>query len=197
VQAEAPPGALFSQMRKLVRAGGMEPQDIAFYFTHWLTDLAGAEPTPLNGCEKFVLKFPHAVLISFIRSFSVLDGLAVKNETEVWALPPQPHGARLGRQFVQSQPRTEHTTTLLARTHTNRVTAPSTARLRAGLRGVSHLAVGRAGLGSTADGHHSDRHHAPRHSGAGARQAASHPRGVLVTSARGVRTASLHRVFTL
>lgn len=59
------------------------PQDIAFYFTHWLTDLAGAEPTPLHGCEKFVLKFPHAVLISFVRSFGVLDKLAVQSETEV------------------------------------------------------------------------------------------------------------------
>jgi len=84
VQAEAPPGALFTTMRKLVMSGGMAPQDIAFYFTHWLTDLAGAEPSPLFGCEKFVLKFPLPVLISFIRSFGVLDKLAVKNETEVF-----------------------------------------------------------------------------------------------------------------
>ena len=27
-----------------------------------LTDLAGAEPTPLGGCEKFVTKFPLNVL---------------------------------------------------------------------------------------------------------------------------------------
>jgi len=62
----------------------MAPADIAFYFTHWLTDLAGAEPTPLFGCEKFVLKFPLAVLLSFVRSFGVLDKLAVKSETEVF-----------------------------------------------------------------------------------------------------------------
>ena len=48
-----------------------------------LTDLAGAEPSPLGGAEKFVLKFPHAVLDSFIRSFSVLNDLAVASETEV------------------------------------------------------------------------------------------------------------------
>ena len=56
-------------------------RDVALYFVHWLTDLvgrparsapagsalsgpgsqAGAEPTPLGGCEKFVIKFPlHA-----------------------------------------------------------------------------------------------------------------------------------------
>jgi hypothetical protein len=56
---------------------------VAFYFVHWLTDLAGAEPSPLGGAEKFVLKFPHAVLDSFIRSFAVLNELAVKTETAV------------------------------------------------------------------------------------------------------------------
>ena len=50
---------------------------------HWTTDLAGAEPSPLGGAEKFVLKFPHAVLDSFIRSFAVLNELAVKSETAV------------------------------------------------------------------------------------------------------------------
>ena len=28
--------------------GAAKPEDIAFYFTHWLTDLAGAEPFPLE-----------------------------------------------------------------------------------------------------------------------------------------------------
>ena len=32
--------------------------DVAFYFVHWFADLAGAEASPLTGCEKFVLKFP-------------------------------------------------------------------------------------------------------------------------------------------
>ena len=63
---------------------GLDQADIAFYFTHWLTDLAGAEPSPLFGCEKFVLKFPLPVLISFIRSFGVLNELAVRTETEVF-----------------------------------------------------------------------------------------------------------------
>ena len=59
----------------------MGAKDVALYFVHWLTDLAGeaqeiggrfriqltvklvcteagAEPTPLGGCEKFVIKFP-------------------------------------------------------------------------------------------------------------------------------------------
>ena len=38
--------------------------------------------------EKFVLKFPHAVLDSFIRSFSVLNELAVKSESEVTTSNP-------------------------------------------------------------------------------------------------------------
>ena len=62
---------------------GVAPADVAFYFVHWLTDLAGAEPSPLGGAEKLVLKFPHAVLDSFVRSFEVLNALAVKSETAV------------------------------------------------------------------------------------------------------------------
>lgn len=75
---------------------------------HWLTDLAGAVPTPLEGSEKFVLQFPRPVLGSFIKSFggrleqnlvvfevhnridhdclvspvAVLNELAVKTETQ-------------------------------------------------------------------------------------------------------------------
>ena len=66
------------------------PSDVAFYFVHWLTDLAGAEPSPLGGGEKLVLKFPHAVLDSFIRSFSVLNDLALRTETQVTEEPPSP-----------------------------------------------------------------------------------------------------------
>ena len=61
-------------------SGGVANADIAFYFVHWLTDLAGAVPAPLNGAEKFVLKFPHSVLESFIRSFSVIHELAYASE---------------------------------------------------------------------------------------------------------------------
>lgn len=53
------------------------------YFVHWITDLAGAEPTPLAGCEKFVIKFPLPVLNSFLRSFSYVHQLANQSETEV------------------------------------------------------------------------------------------------------------------
>jgi len=56
----------------------------AFYFVHWLTDLAGAEPTPLQGAEKFVLRFPHSLLQAFIASFSFVGKLADKGETEVY-----------------------------------------------------------------------------------------------------------------
>ena len=42
VQAEAPPGALFSSMKALLDTGGLQSSDIAFYFVHWITDLAGA-----------------------------------------------------------------------------------------------------------------------------------------------------------
>ena len=76
VQAEAPPGALFSKMKSVVEQSETSNADIAFYFVHWLTDLAGALPTPLNGTEKFAAKFPHAVLGSFIRSFSCVQRLA-------------------------------------------------------------------------------------------------------------------------
>ena len=83
VQGEAPPAPLFAKFKEVMLEGGVAPSDVAFYFVHWLTDLAGAEPSPLGGGEKFVLKFPHAVLDSFIRSFAVLNDLAVATETEV------------------------------------------------------------------------------------------------------------------
>ena len=62
VQAEAPPGPLFSKFKAaILKNPEHSVSDIAFYFVHWLTDLAGAEPTPLNGSEKLVLRFPHPV----------------------------------------------------------------------------------------------------------------------------------------
>jgi len=83
VQGEAPPSALFAKFKQVMLSDSVTPSDVAFYFVHWLTDLAGAEPSPLGGGEKLVLKFPHAVLDSFIRSFSVLNDLALRTETQV------------------------------------------------------------------------------------------------------------------
>jgi hypothetical protein len=84
VQAEAPPGPLFQKFRKIITSGGANPADISFYFVHWLTDLAGAEPCPLEGCEKFVLKFPQRVLSSFLSSFQIVQTLDTRNESEVY-----------------------------------------------------------------------------------------------------------------
>ena len=67
VQAEAPPGALFSSFKKLIDDEGVDSADIAFYFVHWLTDLAGAVPTPLEGSTQFAVRFPQPVLASFLR----------------------------------------------------------------------------------------------------------------------------------
>jgi len=84
VQGEAPPGALFRSFKAMIRGGDAEPQDVAFYFVHWLTDLAGAEPFPLEGCTKFVLKFPQKVLTAFLLSFPVVQHLSSKSETQVF-----------------------------------------------------------------------------------------------------------------
>jgi len=86
VQAEAPPGAVFTKFREtLIRdhKSQVGKQDVALYFVHWLTDLAGAEPTPLGGCEKFVVKFPLEVLNSFLRSFEYVQRITEHTETEV------------------------------------------------------------------------------------------------------------------
>ena len=99
VQAEAPPGALFGKFKAAIASDGVAASDVAFYFVHWLTDLAGAVPSPLEGSEKFVLKFPQPVLGSFISSFSVVNELAHKTETQVmgrhchchYHTPPSPH----------------------------------------------------------------------------------------------------------
>lgn len=106
VQAEAPPGALLRKFREVVVQGGASSQDLSFYFLHWFTDLAGAEPYPQEGCEKFVLKFPLKVLNQFLESFAIVQHLSKKtNETQVleeylqwrWenhdpTLPPAPSG---------------------------------------------------------------------------------------------------------
>jgi hypothetical protein len=83
VQGEAPPGQLFSAFRNVIQNGNANSDDIAFYFLHWFADLAGAEPSPKEGLEKFVLKFPKRVLDQFIQSFPVLRGLSQNTETQV------------------------------------------------------------------------------------------------------------------
>lgn len=85
VQAEAPPGPLLQTLRCTVHSGNASQQDIAFYFAHWLTDLAGAVPTPLYGSEKFALGFPLKVLTSFVLSFSIVADLGKsQSETQVY-----------------------------------------------------------------------------------------------------------------
>jgi hypothetical protein len=82
VQAEAPPGALFRKFKRVVTSGQASPRELAFYFTHWFTDLAGAEPFPQEGCEKFVLKFPKHVLNQFLLSFSIVQNISAPGATE-------------------------------------------------------------------------------------------------------------------
>jgi len=84
VQAEAPPGALFGKFKKVMESGEATAADVAFYFVHWITDLAGAEPCPQEGCEKFVLNFPQRVLASFLSSFSIVQHLSSMTETQVF-----------------------------------------------------------------------------------------------------------------
>ena len=83
VQAEAPPAALFARFKERVRFNGVGPDSISFYFVHWLTALAGATPTPLNGCEKLVLGTPHSVLAGFIHSFHCVRRLKDQSPTQV------------------------------------------------------------------------------------------------------------------
>jgi len=76
---------LFSTFKQVIHEStDTRKSDVSMYFAHWLTDLAGAEPTPLRGSEKFVLRFPHPVLHLFISSFSLVNELVNKTETEVF-----------------------------------------------------------------------------------------------------------------
>jgi len=85
VQAEAPPGPLLRSLRTAVLTGNASQQDIAFYFVHWFTALAGSVPTPMTGSEKFVLGFPLKVLSSFVASFSAVWNLGIsQSETQVY-----------------------------------------------------------------------------------------------------------------
>jgi len=62
---------------------GNSAEDIGLYFLHWLTDLAGAEATPLAGAEKLTLKFPQHVLFSFLHSVPFVSQLVGMSETEL------------------------------------------------------------------------------------------------------------------
>jgi len=84
VQAEAPPGALFAKFKECITNGSASQKDVSFYFVHWLTDLAAAEPYPQDGCEKFVLKFPQKVLTAFLNSFTTVQRLSTHTETQVF-----------------------------------------------------------------------------------------------------------------
>ena len=122
MQAEAPPGLLLSQFKRLIRSGGITSADVAFYFVHWLTDLSAAEGSPLSGAEKFVVNFPHDVLQSFISSFPIVQQLATLSEVELmqrfleerWPtylgdLPTGPHAIALMRLVQQVQsPEAQH-----------------------------------------------------------------------------------------
>eukprot|EP00440_Ansanella_granifera_P034610 gb/GFBE01037548.1/.p1 GENE.gb/GFBE01037548.1/~~gb/GFBE01037548.1/.p1 ORF type:complete len:900 (+),score=162.41 gb/GFBE01037548.1/:1-2700(+) len=82
VQAEAPPGAMLTTFKGILASA--KSGDVAFYFFHWLTDLAGACGTPLAGCEKLVLKLPPAILTAFLWSIPYLKKLESMPETEVF-----------------------------------------------------------------------------------------------------------------
>lgn len=86
VQAEGPPGAILTKFKAALAGQGfrtLKQSDVAFYFVHWLTDLAGAEPKPLQGCTKFACKFPVPVLNSFVASFAYLENITCQTETKL------------------------------------------------------------------------------------------------------------------
>uniref|UniRef100_A0A7S4BGT0 Uncharacterized protein n=2 Tax=Chrysotila carterae TaxID=13221 RepID=A0A7S4BGT0_CHRCT len=84
VQAEAPPGALFLRLKAAIRSANSAKADIAFYFAHWFTDLAGAQPTPLRGSEKLVVMFPTSVLLRLVRSMGIVQDLVNRQPTELF-----------------------------------------------------------------------------------------------------------------
>mmetsp|Transcript_39722 Transcript_39722/g.91648 ORF Transcript_39722/g.91648 Transcript_39722/m.91648 type:complete len:1571 (-) Transcript_39722:66-4778(-) len=105
VQGEGPPSAVLEQFKKCISSSSCSVADVAFYFCHWVTDLAGAEPTPFSGSEKFAAKFPPAVLQGLLGSFGIVDKLASRTEAETYeeylaarwskaapTLGPEPYG---------------------------------------------------------------------------------------------------------
>jgi len=84
VQAEAPPGPLFANFRKLITRGTASDRDVAFYFVHWLTDLAASVPTPFEGMLKFTTQFPDFVIRGFLESMPFLWRLAYQQMSKVY-----------------------------------------------------------------------------------------------------------------
>ena len=84
IQAEAPPGALFSCFARLLRAGTLTRADVAFYCLHWLSDFASAYPTPLHGAAALMYCCQGNLLDSLLSFFTVVDKLADRTETEVF-----------------------------------------------------------------------------------------------------------------
>ncbi|CAE7559153.1 unnamed protein product [Symbiodinium sp. KB8] len=88
VQAEAPPGAVLRGIKAAITSQNksdrqVSKRDLSLYFVHWLTDLAGAEPSPLFGCLKLTSQLPLPVLKSFMESVKYIQQLADRTETEV------------------------------------------------------------------------------------------------------------------
>ncbi|CAE7780560.1 unnamed protein product [Symbiodinium microadriaticum] len=88
VQAEAPPGAVLRGIKAAITSQNksdrkLTKRDLSLYFVHWLTDLAGAEPSPLLGCLKLTSQLPLPVLKSFMESVKYIQQLADRTETEV------------------------------------------------------------------------------------------------------------------
>lgn len=57
---------------------------IAFYFVHWLTDLAGAKANPLAGAEKLVLGLPLRALKAFVHAIPIVQRIGETSETELY-----------------------------------------------------------------------------------------------------------------
>lgn len=83
IQAEAPPGKVFSQFKSVADLSGVTKADMSLYFVHWLTDMS-SQGQPLQGSETFVKRFPQSVLERFIHSWNVVSLLAIQNETQVY-----------------------------------------------------------------------------------------------------------------
>lgn len=83
IQAEAPPGKVFSQFKSVAQRAAVTKADMSLYFVHWLTDLSPLDrPLVFSGAETFVKRFPQSVLERFIHSWNVVSFLAVQSETQ-------------------------------------------------------------------------------------------------------------------
>lgn len=80
-QAELPPGLALTNFKAGLKDAAEE--DIGLYFLHWLTDVAGADATPIRGAERLVLRCPLKVLNAMLVSFPFLKTLGRGSETAV------------------------------------------------------------------------------------------------------------------